>query len=394
MGLLAMLFGCGNGEKNKGKSSLQQAQQLVQSMKQDEAIGILTTLLKESEGSFDPTFVPQAHGCLGQCYFETGQVEKALTEMQKALDLCKKNGDVEGVKAYLRNIFEIQRYLGMRAEAAVSAEQISANLSGAESNRFKKLATIVAAGEPPCRIAVSIGGEIKELDEINAPISGHMGFVWLRNRITLRPSESLTKKGDQLGAAGKFDEALAAFRAATKSDAFDPHPHYEEGLTLLSLKQYSEAIKAYEKTEELAPGWYNCRSDLWLAQQLADGKLSHEAFLQLRTLEDGQESPDQKISIANSLLAKQPALSLGYLFLGKQLKSLSRMKEAESAYRTGLVNAAEQNDVKTRLLLDLSTVVKSEDEKRQLLQQAINLNGNLTAAAMATVLLNQLKSPR
>src|SRR5205807_601250 len=140
-----------------------------------------------------------ARGILGQCYLESGKAQQAVQPMTDALAMCEKSGDAEGVQVYLRNLFEIQRYLGQRTEAVATANRLAAVLTGAEAARMKKWATVVAAGEPLCRVAVNPGGEIKELDEVVAPISGRLGFVWLRNRITLRPAQVLIETGDQLG---------------------------------------------------------------------------------------------------------------------------------------------------------------------------------------------------
>jgi hypothetical protein len=127
------------------------------------------------------------------------------------------------------------------------------------------------------------------MDEVPARRDQKVQFVFERNRITLRPADVLTRRGQELGSAGRFEEALASFREAGQADPFDPQARYEEGFTLLHLRRYAEAVEAYEATARLAPGWFHCRADLWLARELAAGDLAHEALLAVWVLEDGPQ---------------------------------------------------------------------------------------------------------
>ena len=119
-----------------------------------------------------------------------------------------------------------------------------------------------------------------ELDEIGC-VEGIEGkrvlFVFERNRITLHPAEELTRRGMDLGSQGHREEALALFREAAQADPYDPHAHYQEGYTLLQLQRYPQAIESYQATEQLAPGWFDCRNNLWLTEQLALGKLQRRS---------------------------------------------------------------------------------------------------------------------
>src|SRR5262249_7354186 len=155
---------------------------------------------------------------------------------------------------------------------------------------------------------------------------------------------------------------------------YAPHPHYEAGLTLLYLQRYGEAVECYETTEELAPGWFHCRADLWLAQQMLLGRGPQEGVLIVRSPGGGPGSPAEKAKLARKGLAQNPDVALLHLALGKALRAQHQGKEAEAAYRLGLDCAADP-DVRTRLLTDLGAVVESADERRDLLRQAVELNG-------------------
>jgi tetratricopeptide (TPR) repeat protein len=231
-----------------------------------------------------------------------------------------------------------------------------------------------------------VEGRRYELDEVHQLANQRVQFVFERNRITLRPGVAATERGEQLGSAGRYDEALEAFRTAAQADPFGPHARYQEGLTLLHLRRYAEAVEAYEATEELAPGWFHCRADLWLAQQLALGDLGQETFLALHVLEDGELPPQEKANLAAQALSRAPRLALLHLLHGKSLTQFGRSDEAQAAYRRGLACEPEP-DTKTRLLVELGVLVTGPAERVRLLQEAQALGGNLVAAATATLAL-------
>lgn len=237
-----------------------------------------------------------------------------------------------------------------------------------------------------------VDGQRYEPDELGPLRDQKVQFVFERNRVTLRPAEVHTQRGGQLGGAGRFDEALAAFRAAAEADPFDPHCRYQEGLSLLHLGRHADAVASYEATEALAPGWFHCRADLWLAQQLALGNLGRETFLALSVLEDGADPPDDKVRLADQALARTPRLAPLHLSRGKNLAALGRPREAQDAYRQGLACAAEP-DVRTRLLVELGVLVDDAKERDALLREAEVLGGNLTAAATATLALRSMSGP-
>jgi hypothetical protein len=140
-------------------------------------------------------------------------------------------------------------------------------------------------------------------------------------------------------------------------------------------------------TERLAPGWFNCRADLWLARELARGALDHEWFRTVSQLEDGPMPPAEKVRVAEAALRAAPRLAPLYLFYGRSLEALGAAAAAETAYRNGLACATEP-DFRSRLLVALGAVSRSAPERAALLAEAARtVGGNLVSAAMATVAL-------
>jgi tetratricopeptide (TPR) repeat protein len=372
---------------------LDRARELMGNLRYPEARQILTDLLidvRKLRGSGVDRYLPITLGYLGECYFQGGEADKAIAPLSQALGLCREHADAEGVVAYLGNLYEVHRYLGQAEPAAGHMAQLAdavATQGQADgARRYRRQAEIVRAGEPLNRVVAVVDGRRYELDEVGPVREGRVQFVFKRNRITLRPAAVLTERGEKQGSAGRFDEALADFRAAGNADPFDPHSRYEAGLTILHLGRYAEAVEMYEKTEELAPGWFHCRADLWLARHLEAGELGQESFLALYMLEDGPLPPKEKVRLAGQALVRTPHLALLHLCRGKNLAQLGKMREAQDAYRQGLAHVSEP-DVKTRLLVELAVVVDDGVEKSSLFREAQALGGNLVAAATATVAL-------
>lgn len=338
-------------------------------------------------------YLPITLGRLGECRFHQGETEAALGPTEEALALSETQADLEGVVAYRRNLYEIHRYLGDAASAATAAAALAGVLeqhgNETEAGWYRKQSRWAPAGEPANRVVVRVGGRRYELDELPddlGPTSGTISFEFERNRITLRPAAELTRRAEQLGAEGEFERALQMFRAAGRADVFDPQCRFLEGLTLGYLERHQEALGSYDACETRAAGWYVCRADRWLAQQISDGYLDHGAFLVLRELEQAAGSPPRKRAIATRALERYPDLPALYLELGRSLDATQERDAALSAYKSGLARAPDP-DTKTRLLLALGYTSLDRSERLEALTQAMLLKGNLVSSAMAQVAL-------
>src|SRR5262249_11669004 len=152
------------------------------------------------------------------CFFQSRQTHKAIGHWEQALELCTRHGDGEGVAAYLGNLYEAHRYLGQAGPAAACAERLAEALGqqgrSDEAGRHRRCAAVVRAGEPLNRVVAVVAGRRYELDEVPALKDMRVQLVFERNRITLRAATTLTERGEGLGGAGRFEEALGAFRSA------------------------------------------------------------------------------------------------------------------------------------------------------------------------------------
>lgn len=376
------------------QGALGQAQKLMGELRYAEARQLLFGTLADIRGltgSAVDSLLPVTHGMLGQCCFQLGEAAAALDPTTAALRLCQEHGDQEGILAYQGNLFEIHRYLGRAGEAADAAQRCAEALTAMgrarQAEAWQRHARLVRAGEPLNRVVALVDNDERELDEVQSVSGQQVHFIFKRNRLTLEPARRRTGEGEQIGAQGHHAEAHTAFQEAARLDPFDPHPRYLSGLALLHLRRYHEAVVEYGATERLAPGWFNCRADLWLARELARGAMDHGLYQVVYLLEDSPMPPQEKVRMAEGALRTAPRLAPLHLFYGHNLATLGAQAEAETAYRNGL-GCVTEPDVRTQLLVALGMTVPSERERVALLSEAAAAtNGNLISAAMATLAL-------
>jgi tetratricopeptide (TPR) repeat protein len=235
-------------------------------------------------------------------------------------------------------------------------------------------------------VVVEMGGKQIEIDELSAPLlDGRLSFHFVRNRMALGAVTALVEEGSRLGNSGDDASALGAFRAAAALDPSDPRPLYLSGLAQMCLCRYPDAIASYDATERLAPGWYHCRADRALALALASQRISHATFEAVRAIEDGGQPPTERAALADLALADAPDLPILYLLKANALIGMKCTAGAEEAARAGLARDPDP-DVRTRLLVTLARVGKPPENQR-LLEEAVALDGNRIAAAMARLIL-------
>src|SRR5271157_13500 len=395
---LAALIGSGDENPlHKWDEALSRVRRLMDNLQYRDATKSLEMIVEEFEslhGSGRDLYLAVTYGDLAKCYLHCAEAAKALPAADAALRLCNKVGDTKGMANYAHGLYEINRYLGRGERAAdfaqLLAEMLEAGGRHREAARYRKRAHLSLGGEPLNRVVVEVGDEQFELEEAPKLDHGTMRFGYQRNRQTLHPAEVLTERGKRLTQSGRYEEGLAALRDAAQADAYDPNPHYQAGLCLLHLRRYREAVRSYEATETLAPGWFHCRAELWLAQQLAAGVVDHETFLTLRVLEDDKEmGSDEKVCLAERALGRADRLAVLYLHYGRNLQATQRQIQALAAYRRGL-NCSQEPQVRARLLVNLALLDANVTEKRCCLEEVAETKGDLIAAATAFLILRDM----
>ena len=331
-----------------------------------------------------------SQGSLGHIRFGSGKVDVAVGHYQQALRMCREQNDQEGIRVYLGNLYESQRYLGSSDLAAEYAKELGQAWetagNAALAKRFARLSQIVREGEPVLRVVAHSDGKVLELDEIELQPTMKLEMHFWRNRPGLPGATKRIERGKELAGKRQYDEALELFREAANIDPYEPDAHYQAGMVLCEQQLYPQAVEEYETCESLAPGWYFCRSDLWVAKQLALGIMPHEVFLGMRFLQDGPPDTKEKMNLATRMRPQAETIPLFAFLFGKLLQDTGRPKEAAQLWRKALEGEVE-SDVRTRILLSLAPLEEDTNKRRQLFQEAVELNGNLIAAAGAALSL-------
>jgi tetratricopeptide (TPR) repeat protein len=398
LGDTSLIERLGSGDANplaKWDAALQAASEDMEHLRYADAGRRLEHVLDETNGlrgTGADRLRPITLGFLGECMFQQGNADAALPFYELALDAVRAIGDASGIAAYLDSLYEVNRYLGRGEAAARYANELATLMAMAgrddEARRLQKRGALAKAGEPKNRVIATLDdGAALELDEVTT-FGGRIRFSFQRDRIALRRASALVEEGERLGAQGELDAALAKFREASALDPQFAHARYQEGFTLCVLRRYDEAIEAYRTTERLAPGWFHCRADLWIAQQLAAGKIDHETFEALRELEDGPAEPDAKLALADKTIERAAHVPGLHLERGRQLARLGRPADAMAALRDGLARDPDP-DIRTRLLVQLAILTDGKAERTQLFEEAVRVEGNLVAAATARLALRQ-----
>ncbi len=324
------------------------------------------------------------YGRLGELLFHSGSVTDSIEPWLAALKLCREMNDVEGQRVYLNNLVEVHRYLGQMEEALRFGDE-AINLSVVHKLDFDAIdrkTRQMRQGEPLCRVVLTENGKEFELDEIAPKSEGRYQFSFRRNRLSLQMATTLVRQGNELASSGKLADALEKYQAAMEVDPYDPDPVYQSGMCLMEMGLYAKAREAYDEVECLAPGWFRCRFDRWLAEKLETGEVSDTEFRLVRLLEDGSLPPEQAKPIAIKAVADYPQFAPFHLFLGDIHRSQGDNNSTIVCYRNGLECFSEP-DLESRLLCALAGVLPLDSPERpNLVKRAVNLNGSLVAKAM------------
>ncbi len=362
-------------------SVLEQAQQMMGEGRFKEAAASLAAPMagaQKLKGSGADQFLAVANGITAQCRFHGGEVESAVAPAEASAAAFEKMSEPQGLGTALTTLYEIQRWRGKGELAAAAADRL-AKLD----ETWRKQAAIVRAGEPLVRVVVRVEERMFELGDAPAVTDGSAQFLFRRNRTTLGAADLKMQAAQGFAGEAKYDEALVAFREAAAIDVFDPHARYLEGLTLLHLAKYAEALAAYDATEKLAPGWYQVRADRWLTEQLAKGRIDAELMKTIMVLVDRPMMPEEKLQMAETALAKVE-LPVILLAKGQAMADLGQPADAAIALRKGLALDGDA-DVRTRILLTLGMV--DEGNRKTHFAAAVKMGGNLIAAAQAAMML-------
>jgi tetratricopeptide (TPR) repeat protein len=399
--LLQLLTGRDRGRDqpsplDRWHGSLERAHALLAESQYAEAATLLQAIVDETEGlrgSWVDRYLPITLGMLGSAHFNVGRVEDAAEPTRRALAICEATGDVEGVVAYLTNLHEIERWRGEVESAAGLADRLGEALRDgdpARARRYVERARRLRAGEPLVRVVVVPDNEATavELDQLHelGDEPKRMTFAFERNRVTLGAAAALAEQGRTEAERRELEAALQLFDRAAAIDPHDPEPHYQAGMCLAELGRFADAVQRWEGVEARAPGWYRVGEDRALAAKIEAGQLDPHVLRIVRELEDGGRPPRAKIALAQSAIERYGDLARIHHALGKAHFAVGELDEAARAWLRAQ-QTADDPGIETRALTDLGATAVDPAQGHRLLHRAVDLAGDLVAAAQARVML-------
>lgn len=373
--------------------ALEEARTHLQEARYEEARRVLTELvpsLRDLDVPGSTDLLSVALGMLGSASFNAGHVDEAARVLDEAIELSRSEGADDITTAHQTSLHEVERYRGHAERAAELAEAVAKALSDVDADEaanWRVRAQTVREAEPPLRVMLLLGNRTAELDELrpeDIDETAPLRFVYERNRTSIGASSAKSEAAKALAESGRMERALELFEEAAKLDPHDPTPHYHMGLIHLEQGRYADAVASYDRVEAVAPGWYLSREDRWLAQQLESGELEPNVLHTIRAVEDSDRAPRAKLTLAMAGLERTPELARLWLEAGRLHLRLGEAEQARDCFEKARTFAPEPA-CETRALADLAGVTSEPARRAELALRAIELGGDLVAAASARV---------
>lgn len=116
----------------------------------------------------------------------------------------------------------------------------------------------------------------------------------------------LHQEARQLGGQGKYDEGIAKLKEANQIAPNWAYPVYDMAYTYLLKRDFENALKYYELTDQLEPkGFFTAKTAYWSLKKEEEGIFPQGMYLAYMQIE-WQNSEEEKLRIAHAILEKFP----------------------------------------------------------------------------------------
>jgi tetratricopeptide (TPR) repeat protein len=275
-----------------------------------------------------------AHDNLGIVLFQQGQVDKAILQFQKALDI--KPDDVVtrknlGIALLLKGqereaLVQFQKVLAIQPDDALARNNLGQILlqKGQEREALIQFQKVLENDPREPMANYNIGNFLLAKRRVDEAI------VYFQKSLSVQPGSVLARNnlGTALLLKGQEREALVQFQKALEYDPGDPTAHYNIGLVLCQKGRMDEGIMQFQKALESRPDFAEAHNNLgnaFLQKGLVDEAIAHFQ----KALEIRPDFADARDNLDNAawLLATSPEASLRNgpkaLALARQLDRLS-----------------------------------------------------------------------
>jgi tetratricopeptide (TPR) repeat protein len=258
----------------------EQAQRMAESGRAAEAVVMLRATLDEiaaASGTAVNHYRARYLGSLGVALNKLGETSKAVRATREALEICRQEGDEDGVKTYAQNLDVIGSY----------------NITDPHTGHRRTI------------IFRDSDGRTLLPEEL----PGGTGQCTWEARDGKSPppeAERLHDAGRAAGQKGDHDTAIALFTEAASHDPSWPYPLYDRAFAHLLKHEFDAALADYRRVLELSPlGYFVAATAADMLTREAAGEFPQGLYFAFAMLE--HMSADQQRHIAGQLVAQFPS---------------------------------------------------------------------------------------
>ena len=184
-------------------------------------------------------------------------------------------------------------------------------------------------------------------------------------------ADKLHKQAREYGSSGQYEKAISNLKKAHELAPSWPYPVYDLGFTYLLMLNYTEALKYYEKTVELAPkGFFTSKTAYWCLKKESEGEFPEGLYLNYLQIE-WAPSDAARIELAEQIVNKFPKYTPAWNILGSnQPDNFKRME----AINQGL-ELDSDIDTRANLFINQAIVLNENgrsNEASQILEEIVN----------------------
>lgn len=200
-------------------------------------------------------------------------------------------------------------------------------------------------------------------------VTGEYHWEVLSDKKISQKANKLHQEARALGGQGKLDQSIEKLQDAIKIAPEWPYPYYDLAFTFLLKKDFNNALKYYDLTNDLEPnGFFTSKTASWSLKKEQEGEFQeglYLAFVQIEWMETDQE----KIEIAKAIVEKYPTYTPAWKILAGKLENIDERKIA--IYKGLALDADSQT--RDNLIINKALVLNLEEKK----EDAIKVLGEL-----------------
>jgi len=207
-------------------------------------------------------------------------------------------------------------------------------------------------------------------------------------------AKQMHQEARKYGGKGEYDLAIGKLKQAHQLAPDWAYPVYDLAYTYLLQKDFANALKYYEMTDEMAPrGFFTAKTAYWSLKHEQEGNFQEGLYLAFMQIE-WMNSDEEKLQVARAITAKFPEYAPAWKIIASKSDDLNeRLAAIEKGLASDpdaetlgmlLINRALVKDVQRksdeakgilgRLIFDEATTLANTEMAKYVLSSIVNKN--------------------